>query len=159
MLIFFIPEGQGGFLELFNINTLFSFNSGRPYTPTDKWNLLGDNGIISENTGYINSAYGPGSFRIDLKVEKGIRIDNLILSPYIWIENLLDADNVINVYRSTGSPYTTGWLLTPEGRTTAQQRGQGYVEDYMALERNPANFGIPRLIKLGFKLNFSNIGL
>ncbi len=35
--------------------------------------------------------------------------------------------------------------------------GEGFAQDYVALERNPANFGIPRLIKLGVKVNFSNI--
>jgi hypothetical protein len=33
----------------------------------------------------------------------------------------------------------------------------GFQQDYQSLERNPANYGIPRLIKLGLKINFSNI--
>jgi hypothetical protein len=72
-------------------------------------------------------------------------------------ESYLDADNITTVYRSTGSPYTTEYLTTPNGVAAAELNGEGYVQDYQSLERNPANFGIPRLIKLGFKLNFSNI--
>ncbi len=156
---FYVPKGEMDWLEMFNANLLFSFSSGRPYTPMDQWNLLGDNGILSSTKGYINSAFAPGSFRVDLKVEKSFAIGDIFISPYIWIENLLDADNITSVYRSTGSPYTTGYLTTQVGAATADLNGEGYVQDYMSLERNPANFGIPRLIKLGFKLNFSNISL
>ena len=158
-LDFYVPQGELGWLEMFNLNLLLSYSSGRPYTPMSLWNLLGDNGILSSTKGYINSATGPGAFRIDLKLEKDFAIGNLILSPYIWVENLLDADNVTSVYRSTGSATTTGFLNTPTGNAAAELNGEGYVQDYMSLERNPANFGIPRLIKLGFKINFSNIGL
>lgn len=155
---FYIPQGELGIFEMFNINALFSFNSGRPYTPVSRWNLLGDNSLIAENLGYINSAYAPGSFRIDLKVEKTFMVgDYLLFAPYLWIENLLDTDNITSVYRSTGDPLTTGWLTTDEGRNNAQLAGEKWVQDYISLERNPWNFGIPRLIKLGLKINFTNI--
>jgi hypothetical protein len=102
----------------------------------------------------------PSTFRIDLKVEKSFKIGNgLFLTPYLWIENLLDADNVVNVWRSTGDPYTTGYLLTEDGKNNIENRGSGYELGYKSLERDPGNFGIPRLIKLGFKVNFANIGL
>lgn len=157
ILDFFVPEGEAGMWELLNVNTIFSYNSGRPYTPVDQWDILGDNGLVADNTGYINSAYAPGSFRIDLKIEKGFPIGNLYITPYVWIENLLDADNIVNVWRSTGDPYTTGWLSDPDAQGTIQQQGEGYVKDYEFLERDPSNFGIPRLIKLGLKLNFGRI--
>lgn len=155
---FYVPKGELGWLESFNANVLFSINSGRPYTPVSRWNLLGDNSLIAENQGYINSAFAPGWFRIDLKVEKAFYVgDKMILTPYLWIENLLDSDNITNVYRSTGDPLSTGWLNTEQGRTAILQNGEGWRQDYMSLERNPANFGIPRLIKLGLKINFANI--
>jgi CarboxypepD_reg-like domain/TonB-dependent Receptor Plug Domain len=157
---FYIPQGEAGIWEMFNVNALISFNSGRPYTPTDNWNLLGDNGLSANNTGYINSAYAPGSFRIDLKVEKSFPIGNFFIVPYLWIENLAGTANITNVWRSTGDPYTTGYLLTPEGRAAAENGRNltgtdGFAQDYQSLERDPRNFGIPRLIKLGLKLNFA----
>ena len=157
VLDFYIPEGELGFWELFNVNAIFSFNSGRPYTPVDQWDILGDAGLVADNVGYINSAYAPSSFRIDFKIEKGFPIGNFYLTPYVWIENLLDQDNTVNVWRSTGSPYTTGWLSDPDAQGTIQQQGEGYVKDYETLEKNPNNFGFPRLIKLGLKLNFDRI--
>jgi len=154
---FYVPEGELGFFELFNANAIISFNSGRPYTPVDQWNILGDNGLVADNTGYINSAFTPSTFRIDLKVEKGFRIGNLYLTPYVWIDNLLDADNVQGVWRSTGSPYTTNWLNDPDAQSQIQSIGEGYARDYESLEKDPRNFGVPRLIKLGLKLNFDRI--
>jgi hypothetical protein len=154
---FFVPEGELGFFELFNANAIISFNTGRPYTPVDQWDILGDNGLVADNTGYINSAYGPSNFRIDIKVEKGFPVGNFYITPYVWIENLLDTDNAIDVWRSTGSAYTTNWLNDPDAQGTIQQQGQGYVKDYETLEKDPSNFGIPRLIKLGLKLNFDRI--
>jgi len=154
---FFVPEGELGFFELFNANAILSYSSGRPYTPVDQWDILGDNGLVADNTGYVNSAYSAGSFRIDLKVEKGFPIGNFYLTPYVWVENLLDADNIVGVWRSTGSPYTTGWLSDPDAQGTIQQLGEGYVRDYETLEKDPNNFGVPRLIRLGLKLNFDRI--
>lgn len=154
---FYIPEGESKYLELLDVNAIISFNSGRPYTPVDQWDLLGDNGLVADNTGYINSAYGPGSFRIDFKLEKGFPIGNFYITPYVWVENLLNVDNVNNVYRTTGSPYSTGWLNDPDAQGQINTIGQGYVDDYESLEKDPNNFGIPRLIKLGLKLNFDKI--
>ncbi len=154
---FYIPEGEAGAFEMFDANMLVSYGSGNPYTPVDKLNLTGDNTIISNTLGYINSAYGPSTFRIDLRVEKSFNIGALKLSPYLWIQNLLDTDNAVTVYRSTGSPYTTDWLNTETGQTTVQQLGEGYAQDYQSLERNPNNFGIPRLIRIGLKVDISHL--
>jgi hypothetical protein len=94
-------------------------------------------------------------------------IGDLLLTPYVWVENLFDAVNPVVVYQSTGDPYSTGWLESQEAKNIAAGRisasnpngDKQFIEDYKSLERTPFNFGIPRLIKLGFKVNFSNIAL
>jgi hypothetical protein len=87
-------------------------------------------------------------------------MNNMLLTPYLWVENLFNAVNPVDVYRSTGDPYTTGWLSTQEGIAASSGPGGNLVAaDYRSLERNPFNFGIPRLIRLGFKINFSNISI
>ncbi|MCC6548844.1 MAG: carboxypeptidase-like regulatory domain-containing protein [Ignavibacteriaceae bacterium] len=155
---FSVPKGDLGFFERTSANFLVSFSSGRPYTPLEKQNITpGGGSNLGDTKGYVNSAYGPGNFRVDFKLEKSFEFGGAVLTPYLWIENLFDADNVVNVYRSTGSPVTSGYLKTPEGAAVAASRGQSYVDDYIALERDPNNFGIPRLIKLGFRVNFANI--
>ena len=153
----YVPEGDAGFLEMTNVNLLFSFSSGRPYTPLDYFDILSGNNGGPSTTGYVNSRYMSGNFRIDLRAEKAFEIGGFKISPYVWIQNLLDTDNIVNVWRSTGDPYTTGFLNTDEGRAISLTRGQNYVQDYRALERDPANFGIPRLIRLGLKVNLSDI--
>jgi outer membrane receptor for ferrienterochelin and colicin len=156
---FYVPKGDLGFFEMTSANILFTFNSGRPYTPLESQNITpGGGSNLGDTKGYVNSAYGPGTSRVDLKIEKSFGIgDNLLLTPYVWIQNLFDTENAVNVYRSTGDPYTSGYLLTEEGKAVAADSGPNYVSDYTALERDPSNFGIPRLIRLGFRLNFSNI--
>jgi len=157
-LDFYVPKGELGFFELFNANFLFSYNSGRPYTPLDFFDILSGNNGGPSTTGYVNSRYQPSSFRIDLKVEKSFSFGGILISPYLFIQNLLDADNVVNVWRSTGDPLTTGFLLTQEGKAIISNRGEGYRQDYMSRERDPDNFGFPRQIRLGLKINFNDIG-
>jgi outer membrane receptor protein involved in Fe transport len=160
---FYVPKGQFGIFETVNANVLVSFNSGRPYTPLLVQHLLldGDNTQYGDTKGYVNSSYGPGNFRVDLKLEKSFDLmNNLAITPYVWIENLFNTVNAVTVYRSTGSPYTTGWLSTKEGIAAATAPGGNNVAaDYTSFERDPSNFGIPRLIRLGLKLNFSNVSL
>ncbi len=155
---FYVPENDLGFLELTSLSILFSFNSGRPYTPLVSQNIVpGGSSNLGETKGYVNSAYGPGSNRLDLKLEKSFKMfDNMYISPYLWVENVLGTENAVTIYRSTGDPYSTGYLATSEG--IANSTKEGYASDYAALERNPFNFGIPRTIKLGLKIRFSNFG-
>jgi len=154
-LNFFVPADELGIFQLTNMNLLLSFNSGRPYTPLEQQDLSVNYTNFGNATGYVNSAYGPGSFRIDLKLEKSFKFGSALITPYLWVENLLDADNVVAVWQSTGSPTTTGFLES--GNAKVQGKDELWKEDYHSLETDPTNFGIPRLIKLGLKINFSNL--
>ena len=156
---FFVPEGDLGFFELTNINMLVSFSSGRPYTPLAEQSLLEGSSNWGDTKGYVNSANGPGNLRVDLKIEKGFRIGTAYITPYLWIENLLDGDNAVSVWRSTGDPNSTAWLATRSGQafTEGNKYPTQFKQDYESLERNPFNFGIPRLFKLGLKVNFVDL--
>ena len=158
-LDFYVPKGELGIFELLNANVLVFFNSGRPYTPLKEQNILENSSNWGETKGYVNSTYAPGSFRVDLKLEKGFLFGDLLVTPYLWIENLFDTQNPVTVYRSTGSPSTTAWLSTESGKAFSEGNPypKEFVEDYKSLERNPFNFGIPQLIRLGLKVDFSNI--
>ena len=70
----FVPEDEAGFLEMTNVNLLFSFSSGRPYTPLDYFDILSGNNGGPSTTGYVNSRYMSGNFRIDLRAEKAFEI-------------------------------------------------------------------------------------
>lgn len=150
---FYVPEGDLGILERTGINALVSFASGRPYTPLDYFDILSGNNGGPSTIGYINTRNAPGTFRMDLKVEKSISIGDLLITPYLWIQNVFDNDNVTAVWRSSGSPYTTNFLNTADGQAAIANNGEGYKLDYEALERNPDNFGLPRVIRLGLKVD------
>lgn len=166
-LNFYIPRGESGFLsylEELNANLLFSFNSGRPYTPLESQNLVAGTTNYGSTKGYVNSATRPGNYRFDLKIEKGFRIKDLTISPYVIVENLFNTELINNVYQATGDPRSSGWLESTDAQTIISGRGSDiakyrYVQDYMSYERNPSYLGIPRLIKLGVRVNFTNINL
>jgi len=159
----FIPEGKLGIFERTGLNFVAEFASGRPYTPLEEQDISPEGGgetNYGDTKGYVNSRFGPGRFKVDMKLEKTFKVfGNMLVTPYLWIDNLFDADNVVDVYRSTGSPWTTGYLNTPKGRAVAESKQYPdlFRADYTTLERNPDNFGIPRQIKLGLKVNFSGI--
>ncbi|MDP2301259.1 MAG: TonB-dependent receptor [Ignavibacteria bacterium] len=156
---FYVPKGDLGFFELTSANILINFASGRPYTPIESQSLLEGSTNWGNTKGYVNSAYGPGTFKVDLKVEKSFAFGKALITPYLWVENVFDSDNPVAVYQSTGDAYSTGFLSTENGKKLIQDRGIGFKYDYESLERNPFNFGIPRLIKVGLKVNFSGISL
>jgi len=157
---FYVPQGELGIFEMVGANFLFSFATGRPYTPLDFFDILSGNNGGPSTTGYVNSRNAPGTFRIDLSVEKSFSAGGFLVTPYLWIQNLTGAENVNRVWRSSGDPYTTGFLNTAEGRAailsaenSETSSGEGYRQDYESLERDPINFGIPRVIRLGLKVN------
>jgi hypothetical protein len=158
ILDFFVPKGELGWAEMLGANFVVSFSSGRPYTPLETQNLIQGSTNWGDTKGYVNSAYGPGSFRVDFKIEKSFPLGSTtLITPYLWVENLFATVNVTDVWRSTGSAYTTDFLSTEEGKKLSAQNGDRWVEDYLSLERDPGNFGIPRLIRLGLKVNFASL--
>lgn len=146
-------------LENSGANFVISYNSGRPYTPLAFESVLpGAASNQGDVTQFINSATAPSNFRIDLKLDKQINVGRMAFIPYLWVQNLLDRKNVIDVYQSTGEPDNTNWLNTTEGQQIlnglSEENRQAFISDYRSLERNPVNYGIPRLIRLGLKMKF-----
>lgn len=141
-------------LENAGANFLISYNSGRPYTPVEYWDATTGQTLQGNLTEYVNTAYAEGIFRIDMRIDKAFDIGRISLVPYLWVQNLLDRENFNDVWRSTGKPDNTGFLNTPEGQDRADRGGPNWVADYKALERDPTNYGIPRLVQLGLRLKF-----
>ncbi|NOQ97945.1 MAG: TonB-dependent receptor plug domain-containing protein [Calditrichae bacterium] len=143
-------------------NFLITFNSGRPYTPVVSQNPLPgvDQSIFgSETSQYVNSAYIQGVLRFDVRLDKRFHVGKFALTPYLWIQNLFNSENVIDVWRSTGQPDYSAWIKTPEGEQRlrveeSKGNGEAFLSDLEAVERDPANYGIPRLIRLGIKMHF-----
>ncbi len=139
-------------LEYFGVNLLANMASGSPFTPTKPYDEVTLAAVNVEPAGPINSRYGPWTYRIDAKVDRTFDLGNLNLNAYVWILNLFNRKNPVNVYTSSGVSDETGWLSTVSGATaysTAQAR-----ELYNLAEKNPNNYDIPRMIRFGLRTSF-----
>lgn len=153
---FRLPKGVGGIFERTGANLLITYHSGRPYTPVELQNPLVGASNFGDTKGFVNSRSGPSNFSLDLKIDRIFNVGTFRFAPYLWVINVTDEDNAVEVFRSNGDEFTSGWLQTAEGQ--AAMRGspnpEAFAQDVKALERNPANFSLPRQIRLGMKVNF-----
>ena len=140
-------------LENFGINILVNASSGTAFTPMRTYNELFQGGLVSTlPTGGINSQRLPWTLTIDLKAEKKFAIGTFNLTPYVWVKNLLDRDNVIGVYESSGQADFVGWLESDAGQGFAATSTG--TERWKLAEDNPANFANPRQVLVGLRMNF-----
>ena len=68
---------------------------------------------------------------------------------------------MISVFNNTGDPYDDGYLNDPLGqaaiegyRQYGEDKAQQYIDLYKAVNYNANNFGVPRQIRLGIRLNY-----
>ena len=162
--------GGARILENFGVNVLASFGSGQRYTPIAASNFNVNDSFTAPVTGAINSQTLPATSRIDLRIDRGFDLGfgNTRLKAYLWVQNLLDTENVIAVYRATGLPDQDGYLLSAGGQTflTNAPDPEGRAFNYDAYVGGPVNvggsqssgggffYGPPRRIRLGFLLDF-----
>jgi hypothetical protein len=132
-----------------------SVESGFNYT---RWSGYGNSRTPLEP---LNSSTTPWTYRIDARLDKTIKLGSIGLNIYIWVINLLNTQNVLNVFNNSGDAYYNGYLDDPEGKALVdgyksygEDKAQQYTELYKALNYNEDNFGTPRQIRLGIKLNY-----
>ncbi len=81
----------------------------------------------------------------------------------MYVQNLLNTKNVINVYRRSGNAFDDGFLSNPDlSGPIVASNGQGYVDLYRAINlvngrhyRNTTGnnlYGTPRQIRFGMRL-------
>jgi outer membrane receptor for ferrienterochelin and colicin len=132
-LNFNIPKEQGP--ELFgtkplsdmNLNLLMQAASGLPYTPYVDPTVRID----------VNSARKAWTSTVDLRLIKKFSIAGSWASIFVEATNLLNTQNVRNVYSRTGKPFDTGL--------------SGLVGSSPDADHNPANVGPPRMIRSGIQ--------
>ncbi len=137
-------ENDGGsILERLGMNVLFTFNSGHPFTfSTGSPGQQGvELGALVENDARfstplepVNVSTTPWNFNVDFRIDKSVNLGPLSANFYIYIQNLLNTKNVINVYRRSGNADDDGYLSNPSlsGSVVAAQ-GPRYVEMYRAI--------------------------
>ncbi|MEX0967504.1 MAG: TonB-dependent receptor [Bacteroidia bacterium] len=160
-------------LENMGFNLLINARSGEPYTQQENVTQAVAIGVAQRRalSGNINGSRLPWQFRADLKVDRNFLLGTnrddsevsayrqnnpMTLNVYIWVSNLLNSLNVVNVYAYTGSPDDDGFLASVEGRQTAANATstEAYVDQYSLKVDNPANYAQPRFIRLGAIFNF-----
>jgi outer membrane receptor protein involved in Fe transport len=124
------PELFGSHIfENMDFSLIARASSGSPYTPGGR-----DIGFVVRN-----SLRQPGLYNIDLMIGKEFSfISKIRLRVFAEILNITDHRNILYVYRDTGEPD-----FTFEGDSSTE---------YM---RNPAHFGPPRSVRLGFTFRFN----
>jgi hypothetical protein len=156
------------------LNLNFNAGSGTPYTVQSnatEGNGSSDNvgiGIAQHYglVGSVNGAYLPWQYRLDLRVDKefpitinpskGDKARHCNLLVYFAITNLLNTQNVIQVYHYTGSPSDDGYLASSQGQQAIPQQTdpQAFLDQYKIKEQDPTFLALPREIHLGVEFDF-----
>ena len=143
------------------LNVLTSVGSGRPFTPklavTNPaatagldGNSRGGNGV----DGDFNGARLPWTSRIDLRLDKNIKIGGadsktpMFLNVYVRTQNLLNTENIVAVYGYTQSATDDGFYA-PDSDVDDLTR---YLYG-LRLEQS-GHYGLPRRIRVGASLSF-----
>jgi outer membrane receptor protein involved in Fe transport len=148
--------GDTAFLQNFGVNIVWSIRSGKPYTalqgPNPAYNsfILPPAGRLNgDNIGWSNLMNARVDYRFNLS-------QNLNLTAFLWIQNVLNSDNVLAVYRATGLAGEDGWRSSGEGQDFLSNQEIPANADYLYGVRigDPFNYGIPRQWRLGLRFNF-----
>lgn len=141
-------------LERAGANLLFTFSSGRRYTKNQVSSVFfPTNAPLPYET--INASEAPWNYQLDLKVNKVFTVTKGVdLDVYLWVVNLLNTKNIVNVYTATGLPDNDGYFTTAPGAAFVQNQGADAKKLYDYLVDDVANYGTPRIIRLGARLTF-----
>jgi len=145
------------------LNIIANLGSGTPYTPQVIATPI--TGEISPSTeGSINGARLPWQFTLDANLDKnfslkfgeGENVKTANFNIYLWVSNVLNTRNVVNVYRFTGTPDDDGYLAAAQfqPRINTENSPEAFRNYYQMFVDNPYNYGTPRTIRLGVRLDF-----
>jgi outer membrane receptor protein involved in Fe transport len=145
-------------------NITINGGSGTPYTKSSKiYSIISGSGQIS---GSINGSRLPWQFKLDGRIDRDLTLStgkdksgnpkNTFLNVYLQVLNILNAKNILNVYKATGNPDDDGYLAAADYQTliNAQLDSESFRELYALRINTPSNYSAPRLIRLGVSLNF-----
>jgi outer membrane receptor protein involved in Fe transport len=122
-------------------------NSGNPFSP-----VFVDRFDVPERE-YLNAAYKPTRWNIDLKAMKHFKIAGIASSLFLKVNNLFDQLNHERVYVTTGRADQIARLPEETARLQENLATEGlFTLD--EIEVVPDNFSLPRLIQIGFEVKF-----
>ena len=167
--------GEGGpLLERLGANLLLRFSSGHNFTLVD--GSIGQRGpelggiLASDDPRSriplepINSSTTPWTLQTDLQVDKKLACWGVQMQLYLYIQNLFNRKNAINVYGRTGSAADDGFLSDPELSAAVIEANGGarYEQLYKAINLDNRQhywfteggdiYAEPRQIRLGLRV-------
>jgi outer membrane receptor protein involved in Fe transport len=144
-------------------NLMLSAGSGTPYSRQSNITQEAAEGINDRSTlsGNLNGSRLPWQFRMNLKVNKSFDIKwsdkkRSNLNVYVQVQNLLDARNIISVYRATGNPEDDGYLTSSAAQNAIKAKNdeEAFRYLYSLAVNNPSNYSLPRMWRAGISLQF-----
>ncbi len=161
---YYIPRNQGpevfgmNLLSDMNINMFLTWSTGAAYTPTD----------FRGNPLERGSARLPYQNRIDLRIDRYFHpMEGLEVDLFLDVRNLFDFTNIVQVYSLTGEPDDNGRAPVWDPENTgaySEYELFGYEDEYDMYQadlagwrtyvKDPAYYGIPRIIRAGVMLKF-----
>jgi len=149
-------------LEYTGVNLLFSFNSGNPYTRMALQNTFPfsgryDNDGLSEIPySAVNVETSPWISRFDLKLDRRFKLPlgNSALTLSLYVLNLFNTENIRDIWITTGLGNDTGYRSTAAGAAFYNGLSAKEKQDFEMRETDFFNYGIPRQIRLGAKIQF-----
>ena len=170
-----VADNDGGvILENLGANLLMKFSSGHNFTlftgsigqrgPEEGGILAGDDPRSRKPAESINVSSTPWTFEVDLKVDKEVDLFGTGAKFYMYVYNLFNRRNVINVYGRTGNAEDDGFLTNPDlsSQIVEASGGQTYRQLYEAINLvNRQHYwlteggdilGDPRQIRFGIEL-------
>ena len=78
------------------------------------------------------------------------------VNVYLQVQNLLNAENVISVYRATGNPEDDGYLTASASQNAinAQNAPEAFRTLYTMKVNNTSNYALPRMFRAGLSIEF-----
>ncbi len=154
--------------ERTGINLVADLGSGTPYSRSAR--IVGEAEMSQVGTyqldGTLNGANLPWQFNTDLVLDrdipltfgkdKGDKARRANLNVYLLVNNVLNTKVITDVYRATGSPSDDGFLASAQYQTYIEGKNdpQSYRDLYALKVNTPYNYGAPRTIRLGARLDF-----
>ncbi|HBJ71875.1 MAG TPA: TonB-dependent receptor, partial [Cryomorphaceae bacterium] len=136
------------------VNILGTASSGFPYSRRVR--AYGLTETASPIVGVLNGSRKPWQYKIDLTANKVwyYAKGKKTVEIYAQVLNVLNTQNVLNIYPFTGSPTDDGYLSSSRGQQAIlfTTNAQSFADLYNVSMVNPFNFSIPRQIRLGVRL-------
>ena len=167
-------KGDGGpVLQELGITLLGQFSSGHPFTQGVGSGSLEGDARFRQPTEPLNASSTPSTYQLDMRIDKTFNIADMFnLNIYFYVINLLDTENIYNVFMRTGAADDDGYLSDPnQGGKQVATFGPDYAAVYTALNLDyhqdwynattgaayttqPAIYGPPRQIRFGIRLEY-----